>query len=341
MKILVTGAAGFIGMHTCLRLLARGDEVVGLDNFNDYYDVRLKEDRLKQLQAFGNFTMARMDLADREAVANLFAKEQFQRVINLAAQPGVRYSLKNPHAYIQSNIVGFTNVLEGCRHNKVEHLVYASSSSVYGANTAMPFSVHQNVDHPVSLYAATKKANELMAHTYSHLYGLPTTGLRFFTVYGPWGRPDMSPSLFTSAILEGRPINVFNHGKMQRDFTYIDDIVEGVVRLLEKPATPNPDFDTASPDPCSSYAPYRLYNIGNHEPIELMTFIEAIEEAVGRKAEKIMLPMQDGDVLATYADTENLQRDVGFSPRTPIKEGVAKFVAWNRDYYGQRKPGIT
>jgi len=341
MKILVTGAAGFIGMHTCLRLLTRGDEVVGLDNLNDYYDVLLKEDRLKQLQAFGNFTMARMDLADREAVANLFAKEQFQRVINLAAQPGVRYSLKNPHAYIQSNIVGFTNVLEGCRHNKVEHLVFASSSSVYGANTAMPFSVHQNVDHPVSLYAATKKANELMAHTYSHLYGLPTTGLRFFTVYGPWGRPDMSPSLFTSAILEGRPINVFNHGKMQRDFTYIDDIVEGVIRVLDKPAVSELTFDCANPDPANSYAPYRLYNIGNHEPIELMTFIETIEEAVGRKAEKIMLPMQDGDVLATYADTENLQRDVGFSPRTPIKEGVAKFVAWYRDYYSRRKPVAT
>ena len=337
MKILVTGAAGFIGMHTCLRLLARGDEVVGLDNLNDYYDVQLKEDRLKQLQVFGNFTMARMDLADREVVAGLFAKEQFQCVINLAAQPGVRYSLKNPHAYIQSNIVGFTNVLEGCRHNNVEHLVFASSSSVYGANTAMPFSVHQNVDHPVSLYAATKKANELMAHTYSHLYGLPTTGLRFFTVYGPWGRPDMSPSLFTSAILEGRPISVFNHGKMQRDFTYIDDIVEGVIRVLDQPAVSEPTFDCANPDPASSYAPYRLYNIGNHEPIELMTFIETIEEAMGKKAEKIMLPMQDGDVLTTYADTENLQQAFGFSPHTPLKEGVTNFVAWYKDYYGKRK----
>jgi len=286
---------------------------------------------------FGNFTMARMDLADREVVAGLFAKEQFQCVINLAAQPGVRYSLKNPHAYIQSNIVGFTNVLEGCRHNNVEHLVFASSSSVYGANTAMPFSVHQNVDHPVSLYAATKKANELMAHTYSHLYGLPTTGLRFFTVYGPWGRPDMSPSLFTSAILEGRPISVFNHGKMQRDFTYIDDIVEGVIRVLDQPAVSEPTFDCANPDPASSYAPYRLYNIGNHEPIELMTFIETIEEAMGKKAEKIMLPMQDGDVLTTYADTENLQQAFGFSPHTPLKEGVTNFVAWYKDYYGKRK----
>ncbi|MES1981081.1 MAG: NAD-dependent epimerase [Pseudomonadota bacterium] len=336
MKILVTGAAGFIGMHTCLRLLARGDQVVGLDNLNDYYDVQLKEDRLKQLQVFDNFTMARINLADSAAVTQLFAQEQFQSVINLAAQPGVRYSLKNPHAYIQSNIVGFTNVLEGCRHNKVEHLVFASSSSVYGANTAMPFSVHHNVDHPVSLYAATKKANELMAHTYSHLYGLPTTGLRFFTVYGPWGRPDMSPSLFTSAILEGRSIDVFNHGKMQRDFTYIDDIVEGIVRVLDHPASPDISFDCNDPDPATSYAPYRLYNIGNHEPIELMSFIETIEAAVGKPARKNMLPMQDGDVLATYADTENLQRAVGFAPRTSITEGVTNFVAWYKEYYGKR-----
>lgn len=341
MKILVTGAAGFIGMHTCLRLLARGDEVVGIDNLNDYYDVQLKEDRLKQLQVFDNFRFARMNLADNEAIASLFAKEQFQRVINLAAQPGVRYSLKNPHAYIQSNIVGFTNVLEGCRHNNVEHLVFASSSSVYGANTAMPFSVHHNVDHPVSLYAATKKANELMAHTYSHLFNLSATGLRFFTVYGPWGRPDMSPSLFTSAIMEGRPIDVFNHGKMQRDFTYVDDIVEGVIRVLDKPAVPDTTFDKANPNPASSYAPYRLYNIGNHEPVELMTFIENIEEAVGKQAQKNMLPMQDGDVLATYADTESLQQAVGFSPRTPLKEGVSKFVAWYRDYYGRRKSNAT
>jgi UDP-glucuronate 4-epimerase len=336
MKILVTGAAGFVGMHTCICLLARGDEVVGLDNLSDYYDVQLKEDRLKQLQAFGNFRFARMNLADQEAVASLFAKEQFQRVINLAAQPGVRYSLKNPHAYIQSNIVGFTNVLEGCRHNKVEHLVFASSSSVYGANTAMPFSVHQNVDHPISLYAATKKANELMAHTYSHLFNLSATGLRFFTVYGPWGRPDMSPSLFTSAIMEGRPIDVFNHGKMQRDFTYVDDIVEGVMRVLDQPAISDPSFDKANPNPASSYAPYRLYNIGNHEPIELMAFIETIEQVLGKKAEKNMLPMQDGDVLVTYADTESLQQAVGFSPHTPLKEGVSKFVAWYKDYYGNR-----
>lgn len=336
MKVLVTGAAGFIGMHTCLRLLERGDEVFGLDNMNDYYDVQLKKDRSQQLQPYGNFTMVQMDLADSVAVAKLFAKEQFQCVINLAAQPGVRYSLKNPHAYIQSNIVGFTNVLEGCRHNKVEHLVFSSSSSVYGANTAMPFSVHQNVDHPLSLYAATKKANELMAHTYSHLFGLATTGLRFFTVYGPWGRPDMSPSLFTSAILEGRPIDVFNHGKMQRDFTYVDDIVEGVIRVLAHPAVPNPCFDRNNPDPASSYAPYRLYNIGNHEPIELMTFIETIEVALGIKARKNMLNMQDGDVLATYADTENLQQAVGFSPRTSIVEGVTKFVTWYKDYYGNR-----
>jgi UDP-glucuronate 4-epimerase len=337
MKILVTGCAGFIGMHTCLRLLERGDNVVGVDNLNDYYDVRLKEDRLEQLRAFDRFHFERLDIADRSAMETLFAREGFQGVVNLAAQPGVRYSLKNPHAYIQSNIVGFTNVLEGCRHQKVGHLVFASSSSVYGANTAMPFSVHQNVDHPVSLYAATKKSNELMAHTYSHLYGLPATGLRFFTVYGPWGRPDMSPSLFTSAILEGRPIDVFNHGKMQRDFTYIGDIVEGVIRVLDQPAKADTAFDCGNPDPARSYAPYRLFNIGNHEPVELMTFIETIEEAVGKKAEKNMLPMQDGDVLATYADTEDLRQAVGFAPHTPLGEGVAKFVAWYKTYYVQRK----
>ncbi|MHB9117859.1 MAG: NAD-dependent epimerase [Burkholderiales bacterium] len=333
MKVLVTGAAGFIGMHVSLRLLQRGDEVVGLDNLNDYYDVRLKEDRLEQLRGFERFRFARQNMADSEGVADLFARESFQRAVNLAAQPGVRYSLKNPHAYIQSNVVGFTNILEGCRHNRVEHLVYASSSSVYGANTAMPFSVQQNVDHPVSLYAATKKANELMAHTYSHLYGLPTTGLRFFTVYGPWGRPDMSPSLFTDAILAGRPIDVFNHGKMRRDFTYIDDIVEGVIRVLDRTSAPDPSFDTAQPDPSSSYAPYRLYNIGNHEPVELMAFIETIEDALGKKAQKNMLPMQDGDVLATYADVDSLRRAVGFEPKTPLSQGVAKFVAWYRDYY--------
>ena len=336
MKVLVTGVAGFIGMHVAQRLLARGDEVVGIDDLNDYYDVCLKEDRLKQLAPLNGFRFVRLDMADRTAMESLFAAEKFQRAVNLAAQPGVRYSLENPHAYVNSNIVGFLNVLEGCRHHHVEHLVYASSSSVYGANTHMPFSVHDNVDHPVSLYAATKKSNELMAHTYSHLYGLPTTGLRFFTVYGPWGRPDMSPSLFADAILNGRPIDVFNQGKMQRDFTYIDDIVEGVVRVLDKVATPSPSFDRDAPDAASSYAPYRIYNIGNHEPVELMTFIETIENAAGRKAVKNMLPMQAGDVVATYADIEELRQAVGFTPHTPLKEGVAKFVAWFKEYYGTR-----
>lgn len=335
MKILLTGAAGFIGMHTAKRLLERGDEVVGVDNLNDYYDVNLKQARLAQLQPYPNFRFIQCDIADRPVMETLFATEKFQRVINLAAQPGVRYSLKNPHAYIQSNIVGLTNILEGCRHSQVEHLVYASSSSVYGANTHMPFSVHDNVDHPVSLYAATKKASELMAHSYSHLYKLPTTGLRFFTVYGPWGRPDMSPSLFAGAILRGEPIDVFNQGKMQRDFTYIDDIVEGVVRILDRVATPDPEFDTNAPDPGTSYAPYRVYNIGNHEPVELMTFIETIERAAGRPAVKNFLPMQAGDVVATYADVADLKRDVGFEPRTPLAEGIEKFVAWYRGYYHQ------
>ncbi|MDP3483218.1 MAG: NAD-dependent epimerase [Sulfuricella sp.] len=336
MKVLITGVAGFIGMHVAQRLLAQGVEVVGIDNLNDYYDVQLKEDRLKQLMPLPGFRFVRLDMAERTAMEALFATEKFQRVVNLAAQPGVRYSLKNPHAYVNTNIVGFLNVLEGCRHNSVEHLVYASSSSVYGSNTHMPFSVHDNVDHPVSLYAATKKSNELMAHTYSHLYRLPTTGLRFFTVYGPWGRPDMSPSLFADAILAGRPIDVFNQGKMQRDFTYIDDIVEGVVRVLDKVAEPNPSFDRAAPDVASSDAPYRIYNIGNHEPVELMTFIETIESAIGKKAVKNMLPMQDGDVVATYADIEELSRTVGFAPHTPLSEGVAKFAAWFKDYYGAR-----
>ena len=333
MKILLTGTAGFIGMHTAKRLLERGDEVVGVDNLNDYYDVKLKQARLAQLQPYPNFRFIQCDIADRPAMEALFASEKFQRVINLAAQPGVRYSLKNPHAYIQSNIVGLTNILEGCRHNQVEHLVYASSSSIYGANTHMPFSVHDNVDHPVSLYAATKKASEMMAHSYSHLYNLPTTGLRFFTVYGPWGRPDMSPSLFAGAILRGEPIDVFNQGKMQRDFTYIDDIVEGVVRVLDHIATPNPDFRTDAPDPSTSYAPYRLYNIGNHEPIELMTFIETIERAAGKSAMKNFLPMQAGDVVATYADVAALKDAVGFEPKTPLAEGIEKFVAWYRAYY--------
>lgn len=333
MKVLITGVAGFIGMHTAQRLLAKGVEVVGIDNLNDYYDVQLKEDRLKQLTGREGFRFIRMDMADRQATETLFAAEKFNRVVNLAAQPGVRYSLQNPHAYIQSNIVGFLNILECCRHNKVEHLAYASSSSVYGANTHMPFSVHDNVDHPVSLYAATKKSNELMAHTYSHLYGLPTTGLRFFTVYGPWGRPDMSPSLFTSAIRAGRPIDVFNQGKMQRDFTYIDDIVEGVVRVLDKTATANPAFDRSQPDAATSNVPFRVYNIGNHEPVELMTFIGTIEDAVGQTAVKNMLPMQDGDVEATYANIDDLRQAVGFSPSTPLKEGIEKFVAWHREYY--------
>ena len=333
MKILVTGAAGFIGMHLSKKLLERGDEVVGIDNLNDYYDVQLKHDRLKQLEGFEQFTFIKMDMADRDVMAVLFKEQQFNRVMNLAAQAGVRYSLKNPLAYVDSNLVGFANILEGCRHNNVEHLVYASSSSVYGANTDMPFSVHHNVDHPVSLYAATKKSGELMAHTYSHLYGLPTTGLRFFTVYGPWGRPDMSPSLFAGAILRGEPINVFNEGKMQRDFTYIDDIVEGVVRVIDKVAEPNSEFNTSAPDPATSYAPYRVYNIGNNEPVQLMEFIETIEDAVGSKAEKNFMGMQDGDVVATYADIDALIEAVGFKPATPLKEGIGEFVEWYKSYH--------
>jgi UDP-glucuronate 4-epimerase len=332
-KILVTGAAGFIGYHTSERLLARGDEVVGLDNVNDYYDLTLKEARIARLSAKPGFRLFRMDLADRDGVARLFREERFDRVINLAAQAGVRYSITNPHAYIESNLVGFINILEGCRHHEVQHLTYASSSSVYGANTAMPFSVHQNIDHPVSLYAATKKANELMAHTYSHLYGLPTTGLRFFTVYGPWGRPDMAMFLFTKAILEGKPIDVFNHGKMQRDFTYIDDIVEGVIRTNDHTAEPNPEWNSEAPDPATSKAPYRIYNIGNNNPVELMYLIETIERSLGRVAEKRMLPLQPGDVPATYANVDALVRDVGFAPKTPIETGVANFVAWYREYF--------
>ena len=334
MKILVTGVAGFIGMHVSKRLLEQGAEVVGVDNLSNYYDVKLKEDRLKQLASFQKFRFVKLDIADRAGMEALFSRGHFQRVVNLAAQPGVRYSLKNPHAYIDSNIVGFMNVLEGCRHHDVEHLVYASSSSVYGINSKMPFSVHDNVDHPVSLYAATKKSNELMAHSYSHLFRIPITGLRFFTVYGPWGRPDMSPSLFASAIREGRPIDVFNQGKMQRDFTYIGDIVEGVVRVLDAPAKPDALFERAYPDPAISDAPYRIYNIGNHEPVELMVFIETMENILGKKAIKNMLPMQDGDVLATYADIEDLRRAVDFSPRTPLDAGLEKFVAWFNSYYG-------
>ncbi|MCM2265858.1 MAG: NAD-dependent epimerase [Desulfuromonadales bacterium] len=332
-RILVTGAAGFIGSHLAKRLLLRGDVVVGLDNLNDYYDVSLKEARLNQLTGQENFSFVKLDLADRREMTDLFARERFDVVVNLAAQAGVRYSLVNPHAYIDANLVGFMNVLEGCRHSGVEHLVYASSSSVYGANTAMPFSVHDNVDHPLSLYAASKKANELMAHTYSHLYNLPTTGLRFFTVYGPWGRPDMALFLFTRAILAGQPIDVFNHGRMRRDFTYIDDIVEGVIRVADRTALPNPQWSGAKPDPGTSAAPYRLYNIGNHNPVELMHLIEVLEDALGRKAEKNILPIQPGDVPATYADVDDLVRDVGFKPATSIEEGVGRFVEWYRGYY--------
>lgn len=332
MKVLVTGAAGFIGMHVVQILLKRGDKVVGIDNLNDYYDPCLKHARLAQLTPSPNFKFIQGDIADRQTIEDLFAKEKPSRVINLAAQAGVRYSLKNPHAYIQTNLVGFGNLLEGCRHNDVEHLVYASSSSVYGANTHMPFSVHDNVDHPVSLYAASKKANELMAHTYSHLYGLPTTGLRYFTVYGPWGRPDMSPWLFTSAILEGRSIDVFNHGRMQRDFTYIDDIAQGTVRVLDRTATSSPDFCTDTPDPGTSYAPYRIYNIGNHQPVELMTFIQTIEKTLGQEARKNYLPMQKGDVVATYADVEDLKRDVGYEPKTSLEYGIERWVEWYKEY---------
>ncbi len=334
MKILLTGAAGFIGMTTCLRLLARGDEVVGLDNLNNYYEVSLKENRLKRLTSHPNFRFVKMDVADRMGMEHLFATEKFDRVIHLAAQAGVRYSLENPHAYIDSNIVGFTNILEGCRHQKVQHLAYASSSSVYGGNTDMPFSEHQSVDHPVSLYAATKKANELMAHTYSHLYGLPTTGLRFFTVYGPWGRPDMALFLFTKAILDGQPIKVFNHGNMLRDFTFVDDIVEGVIRVIDRIAEPNPDYSAKTPDPATSNVPYRVFNIGNHNPVKLLDFIAAIEDAIGKKAEKILMPLQDGDVPQTYADVDALKDWVGFVPATSIQTGIGRFVEWYRGYYG-------
>jgi UDP-glucuronate 4-epimerase len=333
MKILLTGAAGFIGMTTALRLLARGDEVVGLDNLNDYYDVRLKQDRLARLQPHANFRFVKLDVADRPGMEALFAQERFDRVIHLAAQAGVRYSLKNPHSYIDSNIVGFMNVLEGCRHSGVQHLVYASSSSVYGGNTKMPFSEHDSVDHPVSMYAATKKANELMAHTYSHLFGLPTTGLRFFTVYGPWGRPDMALFLFTKAILEGRPIDVFNHGRMQRDFTYVDDIAEGVVRVLDRPATADPAYLADAPDPGTSNVPYRVFNIGNHNPVPLLDYIASIEDALGMKAEMNLLPLQDGDVPATYADVDALKCWVGFAPATDVRTGVGRFVEWYRTYY--------
>jgi UDP-glucuronate 4-epimerase len=350
MSILVTGTAGFIGYHLARRLLERGDEVIGIDNINDYYDTGLKYGRLKELGfaesdfAFGKryeserypgHIFYRVDIADKEALDRIFAEHKPRRVCHLAAQAGVRYSLTNPDAYIQSNIVGFANILEACRHHEVEHLAYASSSSVYGLNERMPFSVGDNVDHPISLYAASKKSNELMAHTYSHLYGLPTTGLRFFTVYGPWGRPDMALFLFTKAILEDRPIDVYNYGKMKRDFTYIDDIVEGVVRIIDHPAEPNSCWSGLRPDPASSKAPYRVYNIGNGKPVELMEFIEAIEAELGKKAQKNLLPIQPGDVPATWADTSALERDFGYKPSTPVREGIRRFIKWYREFYGR------
>ncbi len=332
MNVLITGVAGFIGMHVASILLRRGDTVVGVDNLNDYYTPALKLARIDQLKPFPNFRFVRADIADRDALEDVFSGSHFNRVVNLAAQPGVRYSLKNPHAYVQTNLVGFCNILEACRNHDIAHLVYASSSSVYGANTRMPFSVHDNVDHPVSLYAASKKANELMAHSYSHLYGLPTTGLRYFTVYGPWGRPDMSPWLFTSAILEERSIDIFNYGKMRRDFTYIDDIAEGTVRVLDKIATPDPSYDNDQPDGASSYAPYRIYNIGNHTPIELMTFIESIEQSLKKTAKKNYLPMRNGDVLDTWADIEDLRKAIDFEPGTTLDEGIGRWVRWYRSY---------
>lgn len=331
--ILVTGAAGFIGFHLSKKLLEKGVNVVGLDNINDYYDPNLKKARLAQLTPSEAFTHVNIDLADRQAIENLFKQYPFDAVVNLAAQAGVRYSLINPHSYVDTNIAGFVNILEGCRHTGVKHLVFASSSSVYGANTKMPFSVHQNVDHPVSLYAASKKSNELMAHTYSHLFGLHCTGLRFFTVYGPWGRPDMALFLFTKAILEDRPIDVFNHGKMKRDFTYIDDIVEGVFRVIHKLPEPNPQWTGDQPDPGTSYCPHRIYNIGNNNQVELMRYIEVLEECLGKKAEKNFLPMQQGDVPATFANVDDLVRDVDFKPNTPIEEGIRNFVGWYRSYY--------
>jgi UDP-glucuronate 4-epimerase len=331
---LVTGAAGFIGYHLAERLLTDGWQVVGLDNLNDYYDPELKRARLARLEGRESFTFARMDLANREEMDSLFSGNSFDAVVNLAAQAGVRYSIDNPHSYVDSNLVGFVHILEGCRHSGVGHLVYASSSSVYGANTTMPFSVHDNVDHPMSLYAATKKANELMAHTYSNLYGLPTTGLRFFTVYGPWGRPDMALFKFTRKILAGEAIDVYNYGNHRRDFTYIDDIIEGVVRVMVRPAQPNDSWSGDRPDPASSRAPWRVYNIGNSQPVELMRYIEVIEECLGAKAEKNLLPMQPGDVPDTYADVDALTTEVDYKPNTPIEEGVAAFVEWYREYYG-------
>lgn len=332
-KILVTGAAGFIGFHLAKRLVSDGHTVTGLDNLNDYYDVTLKEARLSKLGTLERFSFVKEDLSNASGIEKIFAEKKFDIVINLAAQAGVRYSLVNPKAYIESNISGFLNILEGCRHHEIQHLIYASSSSVYGANTKMPFSVHDNVDHPISLYAATKKANELMAHTYSSLFKIPTTGLRFFTVYGPWGRPDMALFLFTKAIMEGKPIDVYNNGKMKRDFTYVDDIVEGISRLVNLPPAPNPHWSGFQPDPASSFAPYKIYNIGNNQPVELMRFIEVLEEAIGKKAVKNFLPIQKGDVEATFADIDDLMRDVGYRPSTPIEVGIRNFVNWYRDFY--------
>ena len=335
MKVLVTGAAGFIGFHVSQYLCNRGDEVVGIDNLNDYYDVSLKEARLRQLEPLNNFRFIKLDIADRDGMATLFEAEAFERVVHLAAQAGVRYSIENPHAYADSNLVGFLNILEGCRHAKVDHLVYASSSSVYGANEKTPFSEGDNVDHPMSLYAASKKANEAMAHSYSQLYNLPTTGLRFFTVYGPWGRPDMSPILFARAITDGKPIRVFNYGKHRRDFTYIDDIVEGVVRTLDLVAQANPIWSGLDPDPASSKAPWRIYNIGNSQPVELLYYIECIEKSLGKTTEKEMLPLQSGDVEHTFADVEALMRYTGYQPNTPIEQGVDKFISWFKVFYAQ------
>ena len=333
MKVLVTGAAGFIGAALSHRLLERGDTVIGVDNLNDYYDPRLKQARLQRLEARDGFEFRRIDIADRAALEEVFVQDRPARVVNLAAQAGVRYSIENPLAYIESNVVGFTNLLEACRHHEIEHLVYASSSSVYGANTRVPFSVHDNVDHPVSMYAATKKSNELMAHCYSHLYGLPTTGLRFFTVYGPWGRPDMALFIFTRKILAGEPIDVFNYGRHRRDFTYVDDIAEGVVRVLDKPATANPAWSGAEPDPATSSAPYRLYNIGNNNWVELLRYIDLIEERLGKKTERNLQPLQPGDVPDTYADVDALVADLDYRPSTPIEQGIANFVDWYLDYY--------
>ncbi len=333
MRILVTGAAGFIGAALAQRLLERGDSVLGIDNLSNYYDVSLKEARLAGVGKHSNFTFSKLDIVDRKNLETLFRENEFDAVAHLAAQAGVRYSIDNPYAYIDANLVGFGNILEGCRHSGVKHLVFASSSSVYGANTKLPFSEHDNVDHPVSLYAASKKANELMAHCYAHLYGLPSTGLRFFTVYGPWGRPDMALFKFTKGILEGVPIPVFNQGNMIRDFTYIDDIVEGVIRVIDRPAQPEPNWSGDSPDPATSYAPYRVYNIGNNQPVELLRYIRVLEDCLGKKAKMDLMPMQDGDVAATYADVDNLEADVGFRPKTTVETGITHFVTWYKDYY--------